>query len=136
MKPIQLRYISDLKRLMAQATVAGKLEQALAVKAELDAVSNAPTANTNADFEDRLIGSKWQWKDSFQFTFPRRGEATTSSGEKCTWKTLQAYTIEYRFQKNGNHGTIVFDRELTQGTIHETAEHGIQRSMPLIRLKD
>ena len=76
-KPIQLRYISDLKRLMAQATTAGKLEEALAVKAELDAVSNATIANTNAEFENLLIGSMWNWNDSFKFTITKRGEATT-----------------------------------------------------------
>ena len=132
--PIQLRYIADLKRLMAQATTAGKLEQALAVKAELDAVSNAKIANTNAEFKDLLIGSIWNWNDSFKFNITKRGEAATSFGQKCTWKSLQPYTIEYRFQ-NGIYGTIVFDRALTNGTSHET-EGATHRTNRLTRLKD
>ena len=132
--PIQLRYIADLKRLMAQATTAGKLEQALAVKAELDAVSNAKIANTNAEFKDLLIGSIWNWNDSFKFNITKRGEAATSFGQKCSWKSLQPYTIEYRFQ-NGIYGTIVFDRALTNGTSHET-EGATHRTNRLTRRKD
>ena len=135
-KPIQLRYISDLKRLMTQATAAGKLEQALGVKAELDAASNGTIANTSPEFEDLLIGSKWEWETQFQITFSKRGEIKASKGENCTWKTLQPYTIEYRYP-NGNYGTIVFNHGLTQGTIHETHEHDtIPHTMPLTRLKN
>ena len=133
--PIRERYAADLKRLLEQATRSGKLDQALAIKNELDTVSagRSAAAGTVAEFEQRLFGINWLWKgEGSKFSFAPDGRAP---GADFTWKTVEPYTIEYRFP-NGNYGTIIFERGLTRAAIKEIHPDGKKFNLVLSRAKD
>jgi len=133
-QPLRERYIADLKRLLDQTTRAGKLEDALAIKNEIEAVSagTGAAADTVAEFERQLMGVKWTWNGAFTFEFQPDGK---SSGRGLTWKTVRPYTIEYKFP-DSNHGTIVFERNISRAAIDEITSSGKKNPMTLFRVKD
>ena len=91
----------------------------------------AGTADANADFERRLIGTKWSWS-GFHFAFEAGG--TTSGDRHFTWKTTRPNTIEYQYS-NGFHGTIVFERNLTKAMMNSYKPDDTKESPTLVRDK-
>lgn len=133
-KPLRDRYVADLTRLLEQLTRAGKLDDALALKAEIAslAASGPALLETVEHFESNLIGTSWLWGNKEKFTFATEGKAP---GRKFTWKTLQPFTIEFEYP-GGHHGTIVFDPSLKTAKINEIAPNGKPDSPALIRVGD
>lgn len=134
-EPLRQRYLTDLKRLLDQTSRAGKLEEALAIKAEVDAASTgtASATDTPGEFERRLIGTTWMWSGAFRFSFAAEGK--TSGDRKFTWKTVKPFTIEYQFG-DGYHGTIVFERGLTRAAINEITPDGKKKTLNMPRAKE
>lgn len=134
-EPLRERYLADLKRMLDQTARAGKLEEATAIKAEVDAASagTASATDTVGEFERRLVGTTWLWNNSFKFKFEAEGR--TSGERKLTWKTIKPFTIEHQFA-NGYHGTIVFERGLARATIYDIAPDGKKQTLPLPRAKE
>ena len=91
------------------------------------AAPGGPVTDAQADFERRLVGTKWNWS-GFHFTFEAGGQ--TSGDRHFTWKTVKPNTIAYEF-KDGYHGTIVFERGLTKAKIDETKPDG-GKAAPLL----
>jgi len=122
-QPFRDRYIANLKVLLDRATRAGKLEDALAIKNELDAVSKSTAVSTETpeEFENKLVGTTWSWG---------------TSSRLMKWKAVQPYTVDYRFSPNNHHGTIVFDRELGSASIREIQGGGKVVDMVLTRVKE
>lgn len=89
----------------------------------LDAVSH---------FERQLIGVKWAWNGTFAFEVQPDGK---NSGRGLTWKTVRPYTIGFNFP-DGNHGTIVFERNLGRAEINEITNSGKKNPMTLFRAKE
>ena len=89
-----------------------------------------------AEFEHRLIGTKWTWDSNFPLTFQADGTTTGPNPDwRLKWKSVKPYTIEYSFP-NGNHGTIEFERGMTRAAIMEIKESGEKHpTMMLIREK-
>ena len=134
-EPLRQRYLTDLKRVLDATSRAGKLEEALAIKAEVDAASagTASATDTVGEFERRLVGTTWLWNDSFKFKFEAEGR---SSGDRnFIWKTTKPFTLEYQFG-DGYHGEIVFERGLTRGKINDITPAGKKQTLPLTRAKE
>ena len=134
-EPLRQRYLTDLKRVLDQTSRAGKLEDALAIKTEVDAASagTASATDTPGEFERRLIGTTWMWSNAFKFTFAAEGK--TSGERKFTWKTVKPFTIEYQFG-DGYHGSIVFERGLTRAAINEITPDGKKKTLNMPRAKE
>jgi hypothetical protein len=56
-EPLREKYISELNRLLEQSSRAGKLEDAIAIKAELDAAATLRFPASATNFKN----SRWQW---------------------------------------------------------------------------
>ena len=126
----------DIRVLSSLQTRAGS-NAALAkqIMEEKERVLQSATAGSAAEFEHRLIGTKWNWNDNFPVTFEADG---TSSGanpyQRIKWKSVKPFTLEYSFS-NGNHGTIEFERGMTRAAIVEINESGEKHPMTLVRVK-
>jgi len=133
LQPLRTRYIADLKRLLDQETRSGRLEQAAAIKEELEAVPGGaiPSVDGIAEFEKKFVGLKWVWNGSYNMSFEWGGK---TEGRQFSWKSVAPYRIEYRFPE-GNFGTIAFDRNLTRGTIKETTPDNKTRTLKIERMK-
>jgi len=130
-QPVRERYVADLKRLLEQYTRAGRLDDALAVKAELEASAHEGVESA-ADFERRLVGIKWMWNGGFEVEFRADGTGTAFG---LKWKTVRPYTVTYTFS-NGNHGTVVFERNLSRAAAEEVNNGGKKYSLTLTRAKE
>lgn len=137
-QPIRARYVADLKRLLDQETRSGRLEQAAAIKQELETLPGGTIpggTNTSddsvAEFEKRFVGLKWVWNGSYNMSFEWGGK---TEGRHFSWKSIGPYKVEYRFPE-GNHGTITFNRNLTNGTIKETTPDSKTRTLKIERMK-
>jgi hypothetical protein len=111
--PLDEKYVAELTRLMEQFTRAEKLEEALAIKNEI-----------NTGFEEKLVVVKWIWNRSLPFQFKKNGTANFGGFK---WKTIQPYAVEYTWE--GNSGTITFDPGFEQGTIDEIKGNGKKEVM-------
>ncbi len=131
LQPLRERYVADLKRLIDQYTRAGRLDDALAVKTEIEAAAYEGTESI-AEFERHLVGTKWNWNGGFEFEFRADG---TGTAYNMKWKTVHPYTVDYTYS-NGNHGTIVFEPSLSRGAITETQANGKKGSLSLVRVKE
>ena len=95
------------------------------------AAPGGPATDANADFERRLVGTKWNWA-GYHFTFEADGR---SSGDRnFSWKTVKASTIAYEY-KDGYHGTIVFEHGLTRAKVDEITPAGGKATPSLTRDK-
>ena len=133
-QPLRERYTADLKRLLDQVTRVGNLQDALAIKNELDSVTPTTSGgvDTAVEFERRLFKTKWAWNNDLKFTFEPDG---STPGRGFKWKTVQPYTIEYNYS-DGNHGTIVFARGMQHAVITETDSQGTNTTLTLVRVRD
>jgi hypothetical protein len=127
LQPLLERYVADMKRCLDDATRAGKLADALAIKAEIDATS-AETLETIAAFNRKIIGIVWKWNGLRDFNFKPDGTADRGTG--MTWKSVAPYLIQYR-ETNGYHGTINFEHDLSRATINEIMPDGKLKTLKL-----
>jgi hypothetical protein len=130
-QPIRERYLFNLKRLLDNATRDGKLNDALAIKTELDAAAASDGIDSVQEFERKFTALKWAWNGAFGMNFKPDGTADRG----LTWKSVKPFTIEYKYP-DGNHGTIVFERNLSRAAIYETTPSGKKGTLALIRAKD
>ncbi len=132
-RPMRERYLSNLKRLLDDATRNGKLNEALAIKAEIDNASagTADATDSIEEFEKRFTAVKWTWNNAWGVTFNSNGTADRG----LTWKSVKPYTIEYKYP-DGNHGTIVFERNLSKAVINEINTSGKKNPLTLYRAKN
>jgi hypothetical protein len=129
-KPIRDRYVADLKRLLEQYTRAGKLDQALAIRHEIESMeSRTPVdpGETVEQFQHKLEGTTWLWNDDPKGKFIFLSDGQTKGWSKFKWTVTKPYVVE------SDKGTIEFDHGLLKGTAHEVGGKGV---IPLKRVKD
>jgi hypothetical protein len=133
-QPVRERYLSELKRVQEAATRSGKLDEALAIRREIQALSAAPAAglNSNLAFERRLHNTSWLWSKEIRFTFKPDG---STPGRDFTWSTVKPLTITFKYPA-GWHGTIQFDAALTTAAVEEIDPNGKKSKFSLTRAKD
>jgi hypothetical protein len=116
---LRIKYVEELNRLSEQSTRAGKLDEALAIKNEI-----------NADFEEKLIAGKWLWNGSLPFDFKKDGKGNFPG---FTWKTTKPFTVEYKW--DGVYGTIQFDQNMGGGAVSEVRKAGKKTPLTITRQK-
>jgi hypothetical protein len=127
-QPLRERYLADLKKLMEQATKAGKLDDALAIKNMMRGVSAG-----GVDFNNRIADTRWKWGGGFELCIKADGTATGNDGS-FIWMAIKPFVIEYSF-KNGNHGTIEFEKNLEKAAVLEITPQGAKSALGLVRVK-
>ena len=93
--------------------------------------AGAPGTDANANFERRLVGTKWIWL-GHHFAFEAGGKV--SGDRNFTWKTVKPNVISY-MTVDGYHGTVTFERGLTKATVEELTPDGKKASPSLTRDK-
>jgi hypothetical protein len=106
MKPVKAAYWKELTRLIEEYTKAGKLDEALAVKAELTKLTGGTmtilptTSNVNAaelsQLRERFVGRTFVTPGGTHFTFQKDGTGTqtwSEGSESFKWEVLDARTV-------------------------------------------
>ncbi len=109
LQPLDLKYKTELEKLLAAHTKAGHLDDALAIRAELDSLS--PTAQPDAPASDpqkfpsakaerihtELVGSMWSttnWNDATITLMPDGKVSFTKGGHELYWSISKAGELE------------------------------------------
>jgi hypothetical protein len=123
--PLRERYVAELKQLLERT-----MDEALALRAEIASVPSSAT-----ELGNRLIGTNWNWNNEYPFVlqFQAGGKGSGSDGT-IKWKVVNPLQLEYTF-RNGNHGTIDFEHDLTKAAVSETYPNGQKVVFPLLRIK-
>ncbi len=120
---------ADLNTSMTAKVVTGEPQVASKIIANGETTVAATAAA--ADFERRLVGTKWIWL-GHHFKFEAGGR---SSGERdFSWKAVKANVISYE-TPDGYHGTVVFEHGLTKATVDERTPGEVKASPSLVRDK-
>ena len=84
-KPIQLKYLAELKKMLEKALAAKNLDLAVAINAEINTITVALDSSAES-FKKRLINTTWVWYNNETITLNEDGSATWNmSTRPLTW---------------------------------------------------
>ena len=101
-----------LQQAQEQATKAGDLDKALAIRAAMDKLPKAPKADAPAkapEIKDRIVG-KWRANGAV-FTFNVNGTVEHSAGQTGTWKMDKTQKAVFIMWNSGLTDTMVMPDE-------------------------